>query len=86
MLLFEQRYGFKNQTFAVELINGGVNDQNATTASDGEANLDAQNIIGIAHGLEITEYITGGESTIQARRERSHRHKRALLAILPVPP
>jgi len=35
VLLFEQRYGFKNQTFAVELINGGVNDQNATTASDG---------------------------------------------------
>lgn len=38
LALFDTRYGFKNQSFAVQLINGGVNVQNSS-ASDGEANL-----------------------------------------------
>jgi tripeptidyl-peptidase-1 len=43
-------------------INGAVNDQSPEDAQKaaGEANLDAQNILGIAHGLPIFEFLTGG--------------------------
>ncbi|KAK5165797.1 uncharacterized protein LTR77_008720 [Saxophila tyrrhenica] len=57
---FEKIYNIESQSFTVTLINGGVNDQDPLTESDGEANLDVQNIIGLAHGLPVTEYITGG--------------------------
>jgi len=62
LLLFEQKYGFKNQTFSVQTIAGGVNDQDEATAQIGEANLDAQNIVGVAHGIPLIEYITGGNA------------------------
>ena len=42
------------------LINGGVDNQDPVTEMDGEANLDAQNIIGLVDGLPVGEYITGG--------------------------
>lgn len=58
--LFEQRFGIPGQSFNKELINGGVNDQNPNTADVGEANLDAQCILGISNPLPVTEYITGG--------------------------
>ncbi|ERS94904.1 hypothetical protein HMPREF1624_08802 [Sporothrix schenckii ATCC 58251] len=52
--------GLPAQNFSVELINNGTNDQNPTTAQIGEADLDAQNIVGVAHPLPVVEYITGG--------------------------
>lgn len=58
LFLYEQTFGIPTQTFAVELINNGTNDQNSTV--DGEANLDIQNIIGLSHPLPVVEFITGG--------------------------
>jgi len=58
LLLFEKRYGFPNQTFDVVTINNGVNNQSEPTGiygDVGEANLDIQNIIGVAHGLPVRE-------------------------------
>jgi len=61
LAIFEQTFGIPSQNFTVlALINGGVDDQNATTEMDGEANLDVQNIIGLVDGLPVGEYITGG--------------------------
>ncbi|KAK0713486.1 peptidase S8/S53 domain-containing protein [Lasiosphaeria miniovina] len=57
---FEQFYGIPSQNFTVELIAGGVDDQNPATAQIGEADLDVENIVGIAHPLPVREYITGG--------------------------
>lgn len=57
---YEAKFGIPSQSFSVELINGGVNDQNPVTAQNGEANLDVQNIIGVSHPLPVTEYITAG--------------------------
>ncbi|PYH45974.1 S53 family peptidase [Aspergillus saccharolyticus JOP 1030-1] len=48
------------QEFDVELINGGVNDQNATTEELGEADLDVELIVGVSHPLPVTAFITGG--------------------------
>ncbi|KAK5112515.1 hypothetical protein LTR62_004272 [Meristemomyces frigidus] len=62
---FEQIFGIPSQNFSVKaLINGGVDNQNATTELDGEANLDVQNIIGLVDGLPVYEYITGGLAPI----------------------
>jgi len=47
-----------NQTFDVVTINNGVNNQSEPTGiygDVGEANLDIQNIIGVAHGLPVRE-------------------------------
>lgn len=58
--IFEQTFGIPPQNFSVQLIAGGVDDQNPETAGIGEADLDAENIIGIAHPLPVVEFITGG--------------------------
>ncbi|KAI1267058.1 subtilisin-like protein [Xylariaceae sp. FL1019] len=47
------------QNFSVVQFNGGLNDQTSDDDS-GEANLDAQYIIGMSHPLPATEYSTGG--------------------------
>ncbi|KAF3390198.1 Tripeptidyl-peptidase sed4 [Penicillium rolfsii] len=57
---FEQLFDIPSQSFTVELLNGGVNNQSASVSDIGEANLDVQNIVGIAHPLPVHEYITGG--------------------------
>jgi tripeptidyl-peptidase-1 len=58
---FEKIFNLPSQNFTVlALINGGVDNQDPLTESDGEANLDVQNIIGIASGLPVGAYITGG--------------------------
>ncbi|KUJ18956.1 subtilisin-like protein [Mollisia scopiformis] len=57
---YEALYNIPQQNFSVVLINGATNDQNATTAQIGEADLDVQNIIGVSHPLPVTEFITGG--------------------------
>lgn len=59
--LFEKHFGFPSQNFSVVLINGGTDlPQPPSDADDGEANLDVQNILTIAHPLPITEFITAG--------------------------
>lgn len=57
---YEQLFDIPSQTFSVELLNGGVNDQNASIANVGEANLDVQLIVAVAHPLPVLEFITGG--------------------------
>ncbi|KAJ8060713.1 hypothetical protein OCU04_011018 [Sclerotinia nivalis] len=57
---YESYFGIPSQNFSVTLINGATNDQNPATAQNGEANLDVQNIIGVAHPLPVQEFITGG--------------------------
>jgi tripeptidyl-peptidase I len=49
----------KGTNFSVQLVNNGLNDQNARSDS-GEANLDLQYILGVAHKIPILEYSTGG--------------------------
>ncbi|CAG8181710.1 unnamed protein product [Penicillium salamii] len=45
--------------FTVETINGGLDNQNALGSEVGEANLDVQLIIAVAHPLPVHEFITG---------------------------
>ncbi|GKZ23232.1 vesicle formation at the endoplasmic reticulum [Aspergillus brasiliensis] len=58
---FEKLFNVPGQNFSVELINGGVNDQNASTASLTEADLDVELLVGVGHPLPVTEFITSGE-------------------------
>ena len=57
---YEKKFSIPAQSFSVELINGGINNQEASTDDTEEANLDAQNIVGVGHPLPVTEFITGG--------------------------
>ncbi|KAF2142316.1 uncharacterized protein K452DRAFT_17057 [Aplosporella prunicola CBS 121167] len=57
--LFQDAFKIPGQNFSVELINGGVNDQEPGE-NHGEANMDVQTINGVSHPLPITAYITGG--------------------------
>ena len=56
---FETTYTIPQQSFSVELINGGINDQ-SISSNHGEADLDVEYIIGVAHPLPVISYITGG--------------------------
>lgn len=61
LALFEEHFKFASQNFSVVLINGGTDlPQPPSNDNDGEANLDAQTILTIAHPLPITEFITAG--------------------------
>lgn len=60
LALFEAHYNIPSQNFSTVLLSGGVNDQVPADGNYGEANLDVQNIIGIAHPLQVVQYITGG--------------------------
>ncbi|KAJ5758114.1 uncharacterized protein N7511_006808 [Penicillium nucicola] len=57
---FESKFGIPSQSFTVELINGGVNNQSASKSDIGEANLDVQLIVAVSHPLPVHEFITGG--------------------------
>lgn len=57
---YETLFNIPQQSFDVTTINGGKNDQNATIANIGEADLDVELIVGVAHPLPVQEYITGG--------------------------
>ncbi|KAH6608314.1 tripeptidyl peptidase a [Trichoderma cornu-damae] len=61
LALFEKHFNLPSQNFSVVLINGGTDlPQPPSNDNDGEANLDVQNILSIAHPLPITEFITAG--------------------------
>ncbi|KAF3764121.1 hypothetical protein M406DRAFT_71314 [Cryphonectria parasitica EP155] len=51
------------QNFSVVTINGGTNDQ-ASSLSSGEANLDVQYVLGISRPIPIVEYLTGGRGPL----------------------
>lgn len=57
---YETLFNIPSQSFTVELINGGVNNQDAPKSDIGEANLDVQLITAVSHPLPIHEFITGG--------------------------
>ncbi|KAK4176196.1 peptidase S8/S53 domain-containing protein [Triangularia setosa] len=53
----------QGQNFTVELVNGGLDDQNSWHDS-GEANLDIQYILGVSHPVPILQYSTGGRGPL----------------------
>jgi tripeptidyl-peptidase-1 len=57
---YERFFGIPSQNFTKVLIANGTDDQDASHGGFGEANLDVQNIVGVAHPLPVTEFITGG--------------------------
>ncbi|KAJ5377270.1 uncharacterized protein N7496_004679 [Penicillium cataractarum] len=57
---YEELFDIASQSFTVELLNGGVNNQNASESDLGEANLDVQLIVAVSHPLPVHEFITGG--------------------------
>ncbi|KAI0414151.1 hypothetical protein EKO27_g2278 [Xylaria grammica] len=63
--LFEQNYLPEaiGQNFSVVQLNGGLNDQ-VSADDSGEANLDAQYILGTGHPLPITEFSVGGRGPL----------------------
>ncbi|KAK1751148.1 subtilisin-like protein [Echria macrotheca] len=69
--LFAERFvpSAKGQNFSVELINGGLDDQKSSRDS-GEANLDAQYLLGIAAPLPVVEYSTGGRGPLVPTRDQ----------------
>ena len=60
---FETKFKIPQQGFAVQLINGGVNDQ-SISPNHGEANLDVEYIVGTSAPLPILSYITGGSPSV----------------------
>jgi tripeptidyl-peptidase-1 len=57
---FEDFNSIPKQNFTKILIANGTNDQDPANNHFGESDLDVQNMIGIAHPLPVTEFITGG--------------------------
>ena len=78
--LFQEAQGIPQQGFAVELINGGVNDQTIDTIPHGEADLDIEYISGISTPLPIIEYITGGSPSVSPEMTCT-RNSRMLIVI-----
>ncbi|KAH8898193.1 subtilisin-like protein [Thozetella sp. PMI_491] len=58
--VFADLFEIPRQTIAKVLLEGGVDDKKPADGNYGEADLDAENIIGLAHPLPVTEFITGG--------------------------
>ncbi|KAG8408218.1 hypothetical protein J3459_018082 [Metarhizium acridum] len=58
---FERHFAIPSQNISVELIAGGTDNQNESTAQFTEADLDAQTIVGVAHPLPVTQFIVGGK-------------------------
>jgi tripeptidyl-peptidase-1 len=57
---YERFFGIPSQNFTKVLIANGTDDQDPAHGGYGEADLDVQNIVGVAHPLPVTEFITGG--------------------------
>ncbi|KAK8073926.1 tripeptidyl-peptidase [Apiospora phragmitis] len=60
---FESKYvpAAKGQNFTVQLANGGLDDQDSSDSSV-EANLDLQYVVGVAQPIPVVEYSTGGRT------------------------
>jgi tripeptidyl-peptidase-1 len=57
---FEDHFNIPRQNISVELIADATHNQNASTAQYHEASLDVQVMVGIAHPLPVTQFVTGG--------------------------
>lgn len=57
---FEEAFDIPSQNFTKVVIANGTTDQDPKHGGFGEANLDVQNLIGVAHPLPVTEFVTGG--------------------------
>lgn len=57
---YEELFGIASQNFTVETLNGGVDNQTASVADVGEANLDVQLIVAVSHPLPVHEFIAAG--------------------------
>jgi tripeptidyl-peptidase-1 len=64
--MYLETFLIPDQNFTKVFVNNASNSQDPARASDvaGEANLDVQNMIGIAHPLPVFEYLTGGSPPI----------------------
>lgn len=60
LAIYEQFFGLPSQNFTKVIIANASNSQDPATGNYGEADLDVQNIVGIAHPLPVTEFLTGG--------------------------
>lgn len=58
--IYEEYFGIPSQNLSKVLIADGIDDQDPSNGNYGEANLDSQTMIGLAHPLPVTEFITGG--------------------------
>ncbi|KAI1747883.1 tripeptidyl-peptidase [Xylaria castorea] len=65
LVSFESKWATSasGQNFSVQLVNGGLNNQNSNSDS-GEANLDIQYILGVSAPVPIIEYSTGGRGPL----------------------
>ncbi|KAK8070799.1 hypothetical protein PG997_011002 [Apiospora hydei] len=68
--IFESQYApaAKGQNFTVQLVNGGLDDQDSTDSSV-EANLDLQYAVGVAQPIPVLEYSTGGRPLVPTRTQ-----------------
>ncbi|KAJ5108576.1 hypothetical protein N7456_005251 [Penicillium angulare] len=57
---YQALWDLPRQSFTVETLNGGVDNQTAPESDRGEANLDVQLINAVSHPLPIHEFISGG--------------------------
>ena len=64
LFLFEQEYKIQSQNVTKVNINNATDNQSDSTSNAVEANLDVQNLMGIAHPLPIYEYLTQGSPPI----------------------
>lgn len=60
LAIFEKLNKIPSQNFTKVIINNASNSQDPASNGYGESNLDVQNIVGIAHPLPVTEFLTGG--------------------------
>lgn len=58
---FESHFDIPPQNISIELVAGGKDNQNKSTAQFTEADLDAQTIVGIAYPLPVKQFIVGGK-------------------------
>lgn len=57
---FEEYFDIPSQNFTKVVIANASNVQDPSYGGYGESNLDVQTIIGVAHPLPVTEFLTGG--------------------------
>ena len=64
LYMYEDAFSIPRQGFNVEFINGGTQTQEVDDINHQEANMDVQLLVGVAAGLNITSYNTGGHAPI----------------------
>lgn len=60
LAMYVKKFNIPAQTVAKVNIANAIDDQ-SDSAEHGEANLDAQNMVGVANPLPVTEFLTGGQ-------------------------